>query len=208
MPGDHWERGLVPSALIEEGGGLIHEGRHAVIIDQPSPIEDLVAAARPFRAELMDEGLSDEDYIRAFLEPFGAQLGRAVLWEDPTGTRIPISQEFFRTRDGALKIGKRGRGIYAPWMAETIMDPDEMARNRNPVTGALSDLVLDRRYVRAGRYIDEDGQRHDAHFVSVLEIGRRWWEDTTVYPTTDRAGNTSSRLLHLRRGGKLLWKRK
>lgn len=203
MPGDQWERGLVPSALIEEGGELIHEGRHAVIIDEPAPIDELIAAARPFEAKLMEEGLQDEDYVRAFLEPFGARLGRAVLWEDPTGARIPISQEFFRTRDGALKIGKRGRGVYAPWMAETIMDPDEIwlgvARKRDPVSGALTDLVLDRRYIRAAP---------DGGFVGVLEIGRRWWESVTVYNPTTKTGEASSRLLHLRRGGKLLWKRK
>lgn len=87
-------------------------------------------------------------------------------------------------------------------MAETLMDPDEIwlgvARKNDPVTGTLTDLVLDRRYIRASP---------DASFVGVLEVGRRWWEDVTIYPP-ERDGKPSLGTLHQRRGGKLLWKRK
>lgn len=212
MPGDMWERGLVPSALIEEGGGLIHEGRHVVRIDEPEPIETLIAAARPIRAEKMEEGLREEDYINAFLEPFGARIGRAVLWQDAAGHRIPISEQFFRDRDGEFKVLKRGRAPYARMMAETIMDPDEIwigvARKRDPISGEVTDLIFDRRYIRAGLIVGDDGTMTEAGFVGVLEIGRRWWEDTTAYPLQDNKGRPVIARLGHRRGGKLLWKRK
>lgn len=38
-------------------------------------------------------------------------------------------------------------------------------------------------------------------------MGQRWWNEITAYPTTDKRGNPSLRLLDLRRGGKLVWKR-
>ena len=66
MPGDLWERGLVPSALIEAAGGLLSEGRHLVRSDEPEPLDDLIARAHPFAAKPLEEGLGPEDYVRAF----------------------------------------------------------------------------------------------------------------------------------------------
>ena len=202
QPGNLWEKGLVPSMLTEEEGGLIHEGRHAVIIDQPSPLEDLIAAARPFASAPLSAGLPDEDYVRAFLEPFGADIGRAVLWQDPAGTRVPISDGFCMDRSGQWKINKRGRGRYAPLMAEALLDPDEIwlgvAAKPDPVRPDVGGLLIDRRYIR----VDPD-----LGIVAVMEIGRKWWEPMTVF-TPDRGGKPNLAALHKRRGGKLIWKRK
>ncbi|WP_347268170.1 PBECR2 nuclease fold domain-containing protein [Paracoccus sp. (in: a-proteobacteria)] len=203
MPGDLWERGLVPSALIEDGGGLIHEGRHAVIIDEPSPLAELVASSRPFTAQPLAEGLAPEDYVRAFLEPFGADIGRAVLWQDASGAYVPVSDGFFRDRSGMWKIGKRGRDTFTPLMAETLMDPDEIwlgvAAKQDPVREDLQELLLDRRYVR----VDPD-----KGVLVVMQIGRRWWEPITIYLPQDRKGIPEAAGIQSRRGGKLLWKRK
>ncbi|MFB2531020.1 PBECR2 nuclease fold domain-containing protein [Paracoccus sp. p3-h83] len=197
MPGDLWERGLVPSALIDEGDGLIQEGRHKAIIDTPSPLTDLLASARPFTAKQLPEGLADEDYVRGFLKPFGADIGKAVLWQDKTGHRIPISEGFFIARDGRSKLGKRERKQLTPLLAETMIDPDEIwigvASKKDPVNRDQEELMIDRRYIR----VDQE-----RGLVAVMEIGRRWWEPVTVYPASD------FRILDLRRGGKLLWKRK
>ena len=203
MPGDLWERGLVPSALTEGAGGRLLDGRQLVEIDVPEPIEDLVAKARPFDAAVMPEGLSDEDYLRAFLEPFGAAIGQAVLWEDATGTRIPISELFFLDRSGALKIGKRGRAIFAAQLAEALLDPDEIwigvASKPDPVDRTSSELFVDRRYIRVDPVTG---------LVVVMQIGRRWWDEITAYPATDAKGRPNFSVLNGRRGGKLIWKRK
>lgn len=203
QPGDLWERGLVPSALIDEGGGLIHDGRHAVIIDEPSSLDDLLASARPFTAKQLEPGLLPEDYVRAFLQPFGADLGRAVLWQDPTGTRIPVSEEFFRARDGSWKVGKRGREVFTPLMAEALMDPDEIwlgvAAKPDPLQEDYEELMFDRRYIRADPNLG---------IISVLEVGRKWWEPITIYDPSKKNGKPDLGLLNRRRGGKLLWKRK
>lgn len=203
MPGDLWERGLVPSALIEEAGGLLPGGRHLVRIDEPEPIEDLAARARPFQALPLSGGLSPEAYVQAFLEPFGARIGDAVLWEDAAGAKIPISDLYFRDRSGLWKVAKRGRDVYTPLMAEALLDPDEIwigvAAKTDPVDPALEELMLDRRYIR----IDPD-----LGILVVMEVGRRWWEPITIYQPTKKNGQPDLQLLNRRRGGKLLWKRK
>lgn len=203
MPGDMWERGLVPSALIEEAEGLEADGRHRVEIDAPSPLQNLLDQARPFKAQRMAEGLADEDYIAAFLEPFGATPGQAVLWEDPAGELIPVSDELFRDRRGDYKVGKRGRAVYFAQLAETLLDPDEIwlgvSAKVDPVDSDLEELVVDRRYIRVD---PETG------LIVVFQVGRKWWEATTAFAPTNKKGQPDLKLLDRRRGGKLLWKRK
>jgi hypothetical protein len=91
----------VPSSLIDAGTGALENPRMAVAIDTPEPIADLLAAARPFKAEPLPEDLPAEDYVAAFLKPFGAKIGEAVLFEDAAGTRIPVSDQLFRDRSDA-----------------------------------------------------------------------------------------------------------
>jgi hypothetical protein len=203
MPGDLWERGLVPSALIEEAGGLEPEGRHRVLIDAPEPLEELLQRSRPFNASPLSEHLADEDYVRSFLLPFGADLGQAVLWEDPTGTKLPVSEELFRDQSGAWKVGKRDRARLTPLIAETLLDPDEIwvgvSEKKNRIDPDTTELLVDRRYIRTD---SETG------LIVVFQIGRKWWEAITAYPTTNKKGDPDPKLLDKRRGGKLLWKRK
>ena len=203
MPGNLWERGLVPSALIDEGGGVIQPDRHKVIIDIPSPLPDLLAAARPFTATRLAPGLAEEDYVRAFLNPFGADIGSAILWQDPAGARIPISEEFFKDRAGNWKVKKRGREVLTPLMAEALIDPDEIwlgvGAKTDPIDASIEELLVDRRYIRVDPQLG---------ILVVMEIGRRWWEPITIYDPTKKNGQPDLNLLHKRRGGKLLWKRK
>jgi hypothetical protein len=86
MPGDLWERGLVPSALLGDERAKIAsppDRRNLVAIDKAEPIADLVARARPFVASVLPEGLPETDYLRALLEPLGGTPDRAALFEDP-----------------------------------------------------------------------------------------------------------------------------
>lgn len=206
MPGDHWERGLVPSRLLDDPGntgGLGGAGgRDLVSIDIPEPMPDLLQKSRPFLAQPLAEGLPSEDYVRAFLEPFGATLGKSVLWEDRAGTRIPISEELFRARDGSWKLHKRGRDIYAPLFAEAIIDPDEvwLGLRTKELDGfpGYEDWAITRRYIRA------DPQ---TGVYAVFDLGRRWWEATTVFAPRNRS-KPDFNYLHRQRAGKLLWKRK
>ena len=203
MPGDLWERGLVPSELEPAAPDVDPPfPRHIVTVDTPSPIEDLRDQARPFAADLLDTGLSEEDYVKAFLTPFGADIGKAALFIDKIGTRIPISDQMFIDHFGRLKATKRGREIYMARLAETIIDPDEIwigvTGKRSHINREAWDLIMDRRYIRI------DGE---TGLVSIFQMGRRWWEETTAYPTTDDKGRPDQSVLDNRRGGKLIWSR-
>jgi hypothetical protein len=195
MPGDLWERGLVPSALDGAGTPAPDLRRQRILIDQPDPVADLVARARPFAAQPLEDGLASEDYVMGFLRPFGATVDRAVLWTDPAGVRIPISAEYFRDPNGAWKVEKRGRSLLTPLMAEALREPDEIWMGLVLVGGVPA---VDRRYIR----VDPD-----TGLIIVLEMGRLWWEPVTIYPVTGNDGRLNLRGLDLRRGGRLVWKR-
>lgn len=202
MPGDLWERGLTPSTLMEEGRELLDNPRMAVAIDTPTPIADLVANAKPFQSELLAEGLEPEAYVRAFLEPFGGDIGKAVLFEDLAGAKLPISDLLFRDRTGAFKVLKRDRAVTTPRLAEALMDPDEIwigvARKKDPADRETEELIVDRRYIRADP---------KTGLTVIFEIGERMWEAVTAYNTTTKKGDVDLNTLDRRRGGKLVYVR-
>jgi len=200
QPGDQWERGLVPSALMD--GAALTDGRMAVAVDTPEPIAELVAKARPFKSQQLGDGLPVEDYVNAFLMPFGAEIGRAVLFKDAAGDYVPVSDGFFRERSGDLKITKRDRSRITPLIAETLADPDEIwlgvGRKKDPVDDG-EELIVDRRYIRVDPV---------SGILIVFEMGDRFWDAITSYMPADKKGRPHLGLLDKRRGGKLLYKRK
>lgn len=203
QPGHTWEQGLVPSTLLDEGAELLDNPRQAVAIDTPEPLADLLASAVPFKSQPMEDGHAPEDYVRAFLKPFGADLDQAVLFTDAAGDVVPVSDQLFRDQAGELKVMKRGRHLLAPLMAETLMDPDEIwvgvARKTDPADAETEELVVDRRYIR----VDQK-----TGIQIVFEIGARFWEAITSYNPTTKKGDADFRALDRRRGGKLLFKRR
>lgn len=202
MPGDLWERGLVPSSLMNEGGISLDNPRHAVEIDVPEPIETLLNASKPFKANPLEDGLSPEDYVSAFLKPFGAGIGQAVLFEDKAGERIPISDLLFRDRKGELKVTKGDRATLTPLLAEALMDPDEIwigvARKKDPIDKGVEELVVDRRYIRTDA---------KSGLMIVFEIGQRFWKAITAHNISKPNGQIDLKALDRRRGGKLVYKR-
>ncbi|KMK68570.1 DUF935 family protein [Puniceibacterium sp. IMCC21224] len=203
QPGNHWEQGLVPSQLIDEVDGLtLVNPKMVVEIDKPEPLDDLLAASVPFTSQAMAEGLADEDYVRGFLRPFGADIGRAVLFEDNAGGRIPVSDELFRNAQGNWKVGKRDRATLTPLLAEALMDPDEIwlgvTRRPDPADKEHEELIVDRRYIRTDSATG---------LLIVYQVGQRFWEAITAFNLTTRNGKPDLRALDKRRGGKLLWKR-
>lgn len=207
MPGDLWERGLVPSALQREAakvglvGKLTGAKKLVVEIDEPRPFDDLLKDAKPFNLDPLPDDLTDEEYIAAFLEPFGGKIGEAVRFVDKDGTSIPISAELFRERGGALKLRKNKRNLYMSHMAETIQDPDEIwlgVREVPVLEHDATEMIVDRRYIR----VDPT-----TGILVVFQIGRDGWEEITAFPPT-RNGKLNPKQLKGRRGGKLLYERK
>lgn len=205
MPGDLWERGLVPSALLDDPLAVPTgdaKGRNLVSIDKAEPIADLLAKAVPFVAKPMTTGLPVEDYVNAFLKEFGLSMGRARLWQDVAGGRTLISEELFRKASGEWKGEKRGHGDHAPLLAEAIKDPDEIWLNVRevPVEGFPDqvELQVTRRYIR----IDPG-----TSLFTMYEVGRRNWQGITGYASFSRSKPDYGHI-DKQRVGKLVWKRK
>lgn len=204
-PGDLWERGLVPSSLLTDPDAVETRDprrHHLVSIDTPEPIMDLIAKARPFAAKVLPDGLPQEDYIRALLDPLGAEPGRAALFTDKAGFRFPVSGEMFFGHDGLWKGYKRGHATHAALIAEAMTDPDEIWIGVREVPlekhPGEFDLTLTRRYVR----VDPANG-----LVVLFEMGRRHWREITGYAPLNRR-KPDHRHLDAQRVGKLVWKRK
>ena len=205
MPGDLWEQGLVPSAILNAGGAVLTgdvKGHHVVSIDTPDPMADLRANATAFKAKVLPDGLTEEAYWRAFLKPFGAEPGTAVLWEDAAGQDIVISEQLFLEHSGRSKTFKRGRGDYAALLAEAIMNPDEIWLGVRSVPvdehPGYEDLMVTRRYIK----VDPE-----TSLYVMYELGRKAWGAITGYASMNRA-KPDFRHIDKQRVGKLLFKRK
>lgn len=84
-------------------------------------------APRPIdKSRLLPDGLSDEEYARRFLQEFGGDIGKPVVFKDVTGEPIIISEQMLKTRDGRWKVSKRGRSANLLLLADAIKDPDEI----------------------------------------------------------------------------------
>lgn len=202
MPGDRWDRGLVPPGAMADVDPTSRMMGTSVSVDAPEPIEQLISRARPFTAPLLDKGLDAETYARAFLAPFAANIDRPVLWQDAAGGQLLISDALFRDRSGTWKIEKRGREIYAGMLAEAIMDPDEiwLALKTKPRVDQPDQTysVLSRRYIR----VDPT-----TGLLAVFDLGRTHWEATTGF-APQRRDKPDWTYLNNQRVGRLLWKRK
>lgn len=202
QPGDLWERGLVPSNLIREAGATVRRnGLIAVAIDEPRPFDDLIADAVPFDLEPLPDDLSDEDYLNAFLEPFGASTTQAVRFIDKDGVSLPISSELFRERSGELKVRKRDRNQFVAHIAATIMDPDEIwlgVREVKVFGQDVTELIVDRRYIRVDPATG---------VIVVFQIGRDGWEEVTAFQA-NKKDKPNVNFLADRRIGKLIYERK
>ncbi|MGB0695376.1 MAG: PBECR2 nuclease fold domain-containing protein [Rhodospirillaceae bacterium] len=107
--------------------------------------------------QLLPDGLRDEDYIRAFLTPFGADIGQPRGVRDASGHMIAIDDSLFLDRAKTAKaqrldpnavvwkVGKHGRHRTLPFLAEALRDPDEIWLDWFKVKKRH---VLRRRYLR------------------------------------------------------------
>lgn len=169
-PGDSWLRGVTPAELRK-----------------PLPPPDVPAPASPPPAmpaprdpgvTSMPDGLAEEDYVRAFLQPFGADIGRPVVWRDPSGSRLTLSDELFRNSRGELKVTKFDRHRQILALAMAILDPDEVWVDWQNIApkNAVPKWRLRRRYIRR---FDMDGRKGGIATFGWMDQG---WSGATAFP--------------------------
>ncbi|MFL7904689.1 PBECR2 nuclease fold domain-containing protein [Azospirillum argentinense] len=185
--GHSWLRGAVPPELQEP------------LPDHPAPPPprpaDLPALPAPAPAEperILPEGLEPEEYVRAFLDEFGATETRPAAFRDASGTLLAVGRELFETGDGRLKATKFGRHRYLALAADALKDPDEIWAAWAEAGG---EPVLRRRYIKRVQLPDGAG------LYTVFEWTRKGWMGVTSF-APEREG-----YLDRQRVGALLYRR-
>ncbi|MBC6438967.1 MAG: hypothetical protein GDA49_00830 [Rhodospirillales bacterium] len=139
-------------------------------------------------------GLSDAEYVGAFLEEFGAAPGKPVVFTDVIGEPVVITDAFFRLFPGGpYKVDKRGRQKFIRVIADTIRQPDEIWWVWEERSG---EMTLRRHHVA---HWTVPGQ--DARLTVVMDVAPDGWRGVTAFEVD------KSRELEKRRRGTLAWRR-
>jgi len=102
--GEGWLRGVVPQELREDLRPLAS----AATSQAPAALPPLPAARSAGAARVLPEGLTDEEYATAFLQPLGATLDQPRVIRDTTGARLVVGRALFEDGKGRLKIRAGG----------------------------------------------------------------------------------------------------
>ena len=167
-------------------------------------LPDLPAPTRVPASRLLPDDLPPEDYARAFLAEFGADIGKPVVWKDVKDGALAIDEALFQDGAGAWKADKRGRGPYMAILADTIKAPAEIWLRWEESRDKPGAWLLKRRYLQTFE-IDQGGRA--VHGVGVFEFGKDGWTGSTVFQAD--AATEADRLAYLgaQRDGFLLYKR-
>lgn len=199
MPGDSWERGLVPPELqtpLPASATLAPGARSGSPKPDLPPLSDI---SKPIAAEDLPGGKQAEFYVDAVLGLFGASRGEngAAVFRDAAGNGVVVSESLFQNAFGQWKVFKRERADQIVKAAEALRDPDEIWVDweRNVKTGAVT---LRRRYIR------NDGTNAS---VAVFEWGRGGWRATTLFASDETRQTQRDAYIENQRHGALLYRR-
>lgn len=139
---------------------------------------DALPPARSLPASwLLPKGLSDAEYMTAFLNEFGATTEAPTIFSDAVGERLVIGDSLFRDAKGAVKVDKRERGQWMKVLAAALHDPDEIWV-RMEWLHAVGAIALRRRYI--ARFIVEG---ETTPILAVFERGEDGWWGVTTFPS-------------------------
>ncbi|PHS48764.1 MAG: hypothetical protein COB05_04440 [Marinobacter sp.] len=137
-------------------------------LPEPTPVDE---------ALVMEDGLSDEQYVQAFLEEFG-DPGMAV-YRDVMGEPIAINDGLFRDANGAYKVNKdKLRHRYVRLLARTLIQPDEIWGILEPDQTTAGRYRLKRRYIKRWM-VREQGK--EVHGFSAFDFGQGLWTGSTAF---------------------------
>jgi len=133
----------------------------------------LPSAMRVRPDAIQPAGQTPEHYAQAFLQQFGAAVGKPVTFKDVAGEQLQINEWLFKDGAGNWKADKFGRGPYMELLADAVKDPDEIWLGWAQIDGAWS---LRRRYIRALETEAGDWG------LSIFEQGQDGWTGVTTFP--------------------------
>ncbi|MDI3326770.1 PBECR2 nuclease fold domain-containing protein [Pontibacterium granulatum] len=133
----------------------------------PTPVDE--------RAILPD-GLSDTEYVNAFLEEFDAPHG---IFADVTGEPLAINDYLFRDANGQYNVSKdKIRHRYMRLLARALIAPDEIWSLLEPDAATPGRYRIKRRYIKRW-VISQNGQ--PVHGFSAFEYGQGIWTGNTAF---------------------------
>lgn len=144
-----------------------------VSIPHGGELPPLPKATRVQPDALLPADGTPEAYARAFLQEFGADVGKSVVFQDAAGQAVQINEWLFQDGAGRWKADKFGRGPFMRLLAGAVKDPDEIWLAWSELSGKWS---LRRRYIRALETVDGDWG------VAVFEEGPDGWTGVTTFP--------------------------
>lgn len=178
-PGVSWLRHSTPQ-FQEQWPANVQPVPFGPVAKPPLP-----AATKATASDIMPDGLSDAEYVDAFLEEFGAS--GAMVYRDKVGEPLAINDYLFRDAKGDLKLSKdKLRHRYIRLLARAIQEPDEIWSILEPDRERPGKYRLKRRYIKRWEII-ESGQ--PVQGFSAFEFGQGIWTGSTVFtPHRKQAG--------------------
>jgi len=189
-----------------------HVWNWAGLLRKPQELPKLEEIGRPFPKHIkeMPKGLTEEEYVLAFLRAFDPQadIDSEIRYRDVAGNDIVISKRLFQDAQGRWKVLKRERWRYILFMAEALKDPDEVWLSIDPQAlrampedvAVAGKAIIDRRYIRYDPTVG---------ILIVFEWNwRQWVGETAFAPQRTKKRKASPKQLDRRRQGELLYRRK
>lgn len=191
-PGQSWAQGLVPQELQRTATKQLD-------LPKLDNLPSMEAVACPIKAPVMEKGLPDQDYVKAFLGEFGAKPDTPKLFRDKTGHVVAVSDDLFKAPTGASKLNS-SRAPAVLLLAEALKDPDEIWVDWE-WHALKKKWILKRRYLRGAPNLAG---------MAIFEWSKEGWSGTTAYNAeTGKKGKRKPYLKQIEvwRRGYLLYRR-
>lgn len=170
------------------------------------PLPDLPKPEAVPASTLLQAGQAPEVYARAFLEEFGADIGKPVVFTDKAGDALAIDEALFQDSTGAWKADKNDRGRYMKLLAQTVKSPDEIWLRWEESRDIPDKWLLKRRYIKSIEI--ENGSDGVQFGLSVFEYGQDGWTgSTTMVAQPNRSEEARRRYIEKQREGFLLYRK-
>lgn len=170
-------------------------------------LPNLSVPARVASSSILSTGLPLQDYARAFMGKFGADVGRPVVFTDVAGDALMIDEALFQDGSGSWKADKDGRGPYMQLLADAVKDPDEIWLRWEESRDRPGVWLLKRRYIKS--FEIADGGRNPQYGLSVFEFGKDGWSGSSaMMANAERGEDARLRYIEKQRAGFLRYLKK
>lgn len=147
----------------------------------PATKPDLPTPAAVPETVLMADGLSDEVYVNAFMDEFGA--AGTSIFKDIKNEAIAINELLFKNANGEIVTTAIKDKRYTRLLARALIQPDEIWNMLEPDQARPGKYTLKRRYI--SRFLIS-GETQLTH--SIFEITNGTWA-TSIVTDTQQANN-------------------